>query len=81
MDIRVWTGRTYSNRVVFSQWSDYGNDSESNLGFEYESIFQNDYGVDFRSDSEIASVSEFDIETETESKIASLIDRKSKNLI
>ncbi len=74
-------GRTYSNHVVFSQWSDYGNDSESNLGIEYENIFQNDYGIYFRSDSEIASVSKFNIATETESKIASLIVSNSKNLI
>ena len=55
--------------MFFSQWSDYGNDSESNLGFEYENIFQNDYEIGFGNDSVKASVSEFDIDTEIESDI------------
>ena len=70
---------------IFSQWSDYGsdygNDSESNLGFEYENISQNDYGIDFRIDSEIESVFEFHIDSDTEFDILSLILGKNEHQI
>jgi hypothetical protein len=58
--------------MFFSQWSDYGNDSVSNFGFEYENVFQNDYEIDFRCDYDNASGREFDIDTEIEPNICSL---------
>jgi len=41
------TGRTHSNRLFFSQWSDYSNGSESNFGIEYGNIYLSDFGIDF----------------------------------
>jgi len=66
--------------LFFSQWSDYSNGSENNSGFEYENIFQNDYGIDFGSDSVSASESEFDIDTEIESDIGCYIYCESRYL-
>jgi len=67
--------------LFFSQWSDYGNGSESNFGIEYENISQSDYGIDFGSDSVSASGREFDIDTEIESDIGCYIYCESRYLI
>jgi hypothetical protein len=63
-----------------TQWSDSGNDSEGNIGIEYENVFQNDYEIDFGKDSVKASVSEFDIDTEIKSDIGCYIYCESRYL-
>ena len=70
-----------SIKCFSSQWSDSGNDSVSNLGFEYENIVLNDYGIDFRIDSAIESVFEFHIDSDTEFDILSLILGKNEHQI
>ena len=52
----------------------------SNLGYEYENIFQNDYEIDFRKDSVSISGREFDIDTEIESDIGCNIYCESRYL-
>ena len=61
--------------------SNFDTDSVNDLVNNLANIYLNEGETALQGDCEIASVFDFDIETETESKIVSLIDSKSKNLI